>query len=160
MDQRSGAVTALQFTDTVGYAAVGPRLYALQKSPSGQIIELGYSEIVGGPIEDVVVVGSFAYVAAGYAGLYQFDVSVPSAIQLVALLDTPGYARAVAHADETLFVADYGGGLQIVDVSGATLTAVGAYNPGLVTGVAVVSESTVVISMGFNGLQLLNRHDS
>ena len=69
------------------------------------------------PGEAAGVEGSWAYVAAGSAGLLVIDVSSRGAPELVGIYDTPGRATGVAAQDSLVYVADGEAGLQIIDVS-------------------------------------------
>jgi hypothetical protein len=54
----------------------------------------------------IKVVGSYAYAAAGAAGLQVVDVSSPSSPRIVGAVDTPGSALGVAVANGYAYVAD------------------------------------------------------
>src|SRR4051812_23468069 len=59
----------------------------------------------------------YVYVACETAGLVIIDVSNSRDPQLVGSYDTSGSAWAVAVSGSYAFVADYGSGLQIIDIS-------------------------------------------
>jgi len=69
---------------------------------------------------DLVVVGKYAYLADGEAGLKVFDVAVPATPTLVATCDTPGTAQDVSVMGRYAYVADGVSGLQVVDVGDPT----------------------------------------
>lgn len=70
-----------------------------------------------GYAEEVVVVGSLAYLVDEYAGLYILDVSDPSNPQQIGYYNTPGEARDLAISGDYAYVADLKAGLTILDVS-------------------------------------------
>jgi len=65
---------------------------------------------------DVTLVGSLAYVVAGYSGLEIVNVASPSAPIFVGAVDTPNLATGVAVAGGYAYVAD-GTSVQVVNVS-------------------------------------------
>jgi hypothetical protein len=65
---------------------------------------------------DVVVVGSYAYVAAHTAGLQIFDVSDPENCAAVTSLSTTDTARELAVQGSCAYIADYSGGLQVIQL--------------------------------------------
>ncbi len=68
----------------------------------------------------VDVSGSYAYVAAGAAGLQVVDVTDRTKPVIVGALDTPGNANDVRVVGTVAFVADGSAGLRLVDVSNPT----------------------------------------
>jgi hypothetical protein len=92
-----------------------------QTSVSGTVtgftpISLG-SVAIPGYANNVDVNGSYAYVAAGSAGLIVVNVANPSNPVIVASLDTPGNANDVRVVGNTAYVADGPAGLRIIDVT-------------------------------------------
>jgi hypothetical protein len=73
-------------------------------------------------VRGVAVVGNRLFAAAGFAGLYVYEIrdplraSGPLALVPLVSVDTPGDARAVAPDGDTVFVADGTAGLQVIDV--------------------------------------------
>ena len=72
---------------------------------------------LGGPGNNVDVSGSYAYVAAGAAGLKVVDVSDRTRPQIVATLSLPGTLNDVKLAGARAFVAAGSAGLHVVDGS-------------------------------------------
>ncbi len=72
---------------------------------------------IPGFAHNVDVRGSFAFVAAGAAGLVVVDVDDPAVPTIVASLDTPGDARDVVVVGDLAALADGPSGLALVDVS-------------------------------------------
>jgi len=70
-----------------------------------------------GEANDLVVSGSYAYVADGAAGLRIVRVADPESIEEVGRVDTPGDARDVVVSGVYAYVADGTEGLQIVSIS-------------------------------------------
>lgn len=68
-------------------------------------------------VEEIRVVSSRAYVAAGTAGLKIFDISDPTSPILIGTYDPPGPVIGVDSDGSIAYAADPEGGLQIVDVS-------------------------------------------
>ncbi len=72
--------------------------------------------------DEVAISGATAYVAAGLCGLLIVDVGDPEDPVLLDRFATPGWAKEVKiHPSEggtMAYVADYGGGLRIIQVSG------------------------------------------
>jgi len=103
----------------------------------------------------VVVVGDFAFIAAGAAGVDVVSVSDPADPHVIATLDTPGHAYNLHEHDGLLYVADGTGGLQIVDVTDpASPRSLG--NLPILNGRemfdVVVSEGVGYIAGGYEGL--------
>jgi hypothetical protein len=68
-------------------------------------------------INDLEVVGNYAFMAAGRAGLLVVDLTDPQAPRQIAQFDTLGNAKAVEVEDGIAYVADGGAGLRVVDIS-------------------------------------------
>jgi len=66
---------------------------------------------------DVVVAGSYAYVADGVSGLEVIEVSNPANTVEVGHCDTPGSSVGLGVAGGYAYVADWNGGLRLVNVS-------------------------------------------
>ncbi len=109
-----------------------------------------------GLVEDVVLGGSAAYVAAGASGVHVVDVSTPSAPAHVATFDTSGTARQLALSGSTLYVADGRGGVRALDVAVPAAPAlVGAHaTAGAARALAFAGSHLAVLDVD-NGLQLL-----
>ncbi len=120
-------------------------------------LSLRRSEDTPGTAFDVVVEGSYAYVADGSAGLQVMDIVTPLGPFLIGNWNTPGTARCVALAGDYAFLADDTSGLQILDISDpANPLPVGSWNtPGLAYGVAVAGDRAYVADREF-GLQVID----
>ena len=98
-------------SDPASPISVGSYLPALGVCPQNDFI-----------FDEVAMVGTTAYVAAGLCGLLIVDVGDPGAPVLLHRVATPGWAKEVkvhTSAGGTMaYVADYGGGLRIIQVSG------------------------------------------
>jgi hypothetical protein len=112
-----------------------------------------------GIVQDIAVVGEYAYVADYYAGLQIISVSDPANPALVGSFDTYR-AGAVAVVGDYAYVADAGRGLQIINVTDpANPTLVGSYDTsGDAYDVAVVGDYAYVADAG-RGLQIINVTD-
>ena len=118
--QIGGPIQGVAVRDSIAYVTVGPRLLVMEVSEAGALIELGGSPALNRFLTDVVVSGSFAYVAAGEAGVGIIDVADPTHPTIVGGWDSPGYAEAVVVVGNTLYVADGPYGLRTVDVKDAS----------------------------------------
>ncbi|MDD3275506.1 MAG: S8 family serine peptidase [Kiritimatiellales bacterium] len=95
---------------------------------------------VSGDAQNIVVVGSYAYVAAGESGLVILNVSDPKNPVVAGLCDTAGAATDVAVNNGYAYVADGDKGLAIINVSTpASPWLTGTYHTNDVQGVAVQS---------------------
>jgi hypothetical protein len=72
----------------------------------------------GSAVRDILVDGQRAYLSQGTSGVNVVDISSPQHPEVLQLLDTPGYAGAIALHDDLLFIADAQKGLFIIDVKG------------------------------------------
>ncbi len=80
-------------------------------------------------MENIVVSGSYAYVADDNSGLRIIDVSNPAYPAEVGYYDTPGRAYGVAVSGSYAYVADQSEGLRIIDISNPAAPAeVGYYD--------------------------------
>ncbi len=106
---------------------------------------------------NVVVSGSYVYVADRLSGLQVVDISTPSSPQIVGSVDTPGAAFDVAFSGGYAYVADGWAGLQVIDFTSLTAPSnIGAVNtPGSAYGVAV-SGSYVYVADGNSGFQVID----
>ena len=105
---------------------------------------------------DVYVIGRYAYVASGEAGLLIIDIQNPAQPVLVGSCDTPGYAYGVHVSGTLAYVADGPSGLQIIDVSNsAGPSIVGFYSSSVETlGVYVLGNRAYLACAG--ALQILD----
>ena len=74
----------------------------------------------GGYASGLQVVGNYAYLGDGEAGLQVIDVSQPAKPIWVGGIDTAGYARGIQVIGHYAYVADGDAGLQVIDVSNPT----------------------------------------
>ncbi len=102
---------------------VGVLPLSLPRDAGAQCIDYGaYAHRVGQAlfgtdVEDIVVSGDLAYVAAAEAGLVILDVTDPTAPVVVGSVDTPGWAFGVDVVGGLAYVGDGPAGFRIVDVS-------------------------------------------
>src|ERR1035441_1319676 len=85
-------------------------------APSGYA-RAGSSNPLADLVQGVAVQNGRAFVAAGAAGLWVFDVSQAGDPPAIGSLTTPGYAEGVACTGTLALVADGPLGLRVVDVS-------------------------------------------
>lgn len=105
---------------------------------------------------DIYISSSYAYVAAGRAGLKVVDVSNPSSPKEVGYLDTPDLAEGVYVLGSYAYVPDGFAGLRFIDVSNASSPKeVGHYDtPGVAYGI-YVSGPYAYVADGDAGLFIL-----
>ncbi len=109
---------------------------------------------------DVVVVGNYAYAAAGGTGLDIINISNPDNPMRVGHYDTPAFASGVAVLGNYAYVADSKSGLQIIDVSNPTNPVlVRSYGTSNSAKEIVVSENYAYIADGSSGLQIIDISD-
>lgn len=74
---------------------------------------------LGGPDSwQCAVSGTTLFLADGLNGLFVFDVGDPANPRPLAHCDTPGYAHNLAVGEGIVFVADYDGGLLVIEADG------------------------------------------
>ena len=114
VNQMGGAIRAIDQQGDYAYIGHGPRLEIINISNPANPIFAGRTAIFPGLVEDVVVNGAYAYVAASGAGLRVMDISNPAAPVEIGAFEE-AYAVALDLAGDTIYLA--GGGLYAVDVS-------------------------------------------
>ncbi|MCB8959513.1 MAG: hypothetical protein H6651_04310 [Ardenticatenales bacterium] len=154
LDQVGGAVTAIAFDGDLAFVAQGPRLYSLAMTGLGEAQQVGYSPVLGGIVEGLLLVDGYAYVAAGYAGLYKLDITNPADITIVEQFDTPGFAARLHRQADWLYLADWSGGLLTFALPAGISSPAAIYQPGPVLAVTGLGED-VLIGLGFAGVQRL-----
>jgi hypothetical protein len=107
--------------------------------------------------EDVAVVGSYAYIAAGSAGLAIVDIHDPASPQTVGQWLTQRVSYGVAVSGHYAYVADWDAGLQIIDVANPSAPTLAAQidTPGLAYGVAIDGHY-VYIADGAAGVEVVD----
>lgn len=114
--QIGGIVEAVAVVGNTVYYGEGPALVVSDFSNSASPVERGRIALPAF-VKDLAVVNNIAFVAAGAAGLYAVDVSIPTAPSIVGFFDTEGSAWGVTVSGGLAYVADYDAGLQILDVT-------------------------------------------
>ncbi|MDB4375216.1 pentapeptide repeat-containing protein, partial [bacterium] len=98
-------------------AASGAGLIIVDVSnPANPVLEGSYSTNVG-DARGVYVLSGKAYLAASSSGLLVIDVTSPSSPVLVGTYDSTGSAMRVTAVGDYAYLADWGGGLKIVDTT-------------------------------------------
>ncbi len=119
--QIGGPTNAVALAGHYAYVGVGLRLVVLDVSDPAGPHEMGATPPLPYFVEGIALAiqggHSYAFVAAGDAGLLVVDVSVPSAPQEIGSWDSPGYAEGVAVAGAIAYLADGPYGLRLVDIS-------------------------------------------
>jgi YVTN family beta-propeller protein len=112
---------------------------------------------IPGFANNVDVNGSYAYVAAGSAGLQVVDVSDRNAPVVVASRDTPGNANDVKVLGDLALVADGAAGLQVIDISNPLVPVIiGAFDTPGVAHDVFRSGNRVYVADGTFGLQIID----
>lgn len=114
----SGNAHGIFVTNSLAYLAceqMGLHIYYAAR-PDSAVPLLGSIDTPSNA-RNVYVVGDYAYVADGRAGLIIIDVSNTEALSIIGQYDTPGYANDVFVADDFAYIADGESGLQVIDVS-------------------------------------------
>jgi len=114
----------------------------------------------------VRVVDGIAYVADREGGVHVIDVHEPTSPRLLSSHASPGidsrrgktwFARGVQLVDRIAYVADWTGGLEVLDLSDPSMpVALGRYlTPGVLASVAV-SGDRVFLALGATGIEILS----
>lgn len=105
----------------------------------------------------ITIVGQYAYIADGEAGLQVLDVADPAGITPVGALDTGGDLQDVVVKGDYAYLADGANGLRVVDVADPkNPMEEGFYVPiGFAGGVALAGHYAY-LSAGWNGLRIIN----
>ena len=157
LGQHGGDAQAVAVRNPYAYVGVGPRVLVFDVGDPFTPRCVAQTGMLPGVVQDIVLAGDYAYVAAGSAGLYILNVATPAAPTLVSFYETPGYAGGVSVAGEYAFIADGQAGLQIVRVSDPTAPVpLGAVDtPGSATDVAIVGNYAYVADWS-SGLRIIN----
>jgi uncharacterized secreted protein with C-terminal beta-propeller domain len=108
-------------------------------------------------VYSVAISGSYAFVAAGTAGLRILDVGNPAAPVEIGAYDTPGHALDVALVGDFACVADFDGGLRVLDVSDpAAPVEVASYPSRDLSWSVAASTSAIVSAAGYDGLYVFD----
>lgn len=155
--QIGGATSAVAVQGDYAYVGIGPRLVILDISDPTHPILAGQTDTLPENVQDVVVMGNYAYVANRLHGLRIIDVSDPTAPIEVGFHLTWGDAHGVALAGNYAYVANGDSGLCIIDVSDpADPTFAGLHDtPGYARAV-VVAGSNAYVADGYSGLRIVN----
>jgi hypothetical protein len=109
-----GFTDAVSWQNNVAYVGNGLRLYILNVSDPSSPILMGETEILPNVVMEVIVRGSYAYVANGDSGLRILDVSDPTTPREIGLFE--GTAQRLAIQDNFAYIDD-GWGFRIIDIS-------------------------------------------
>ena len=120
--QIGGSAKAVAVAGSRAYVGLGPRLVALDISDADAPVVLGQSAVLPDVVESVVVSGTLAYLADGYADLVIMDISDPTRPVQIGALDMKWFSTDVAVAGHRAYVMvqERGGyddtGLYVLDV--------------------------------------------
>ncbi len=116
----SGNVNDVRVAGDYVYLASGRRFSGLLVVDVGNAADpqlVGFASAAEGQGTDLALADGLAFLAAGAAGLFIFDISDPQDPVLLGSLDTPGNARGVDVSGDLVVVADDTSGVQVIDVS-------------------------------------------
>lgn len=121
-------VTSEPRWDGSGWSGGG--IQAIQVITPTESVEVGYLDSAGVSVDAIDVVGNVAHLARGESGLQVVSIADPTNMVVRSQIDTRDWAIDVKVAGGTGYVADYNGGLRIIDVSNPDSPAEqGAYEP-------------------------------
>jgi PKD repeat protein len=115
--QIGGESNAVAVQGKYAYVGEGPTMTIFDISDVENPTIVSKTAALPGIVQDIILVGNYAYVAAGFGGLRIIDVTDTANPKEISFFDTPGFARAVAVGDDYAFVADKDGGLRIIKIS-------------------------------------------
>lgn len=116
-----GALRAVAVQDNQAFVGIGSRLAILDITDQSHPELLGITDAFPDLVENVVVSGNYAYVAATYAGVRIVDISDSANPQEVGVATGMELAYGIAVSGTRLFVTDpYSGSLWLFDVSDPT----------------------------------------
>lgn len=115
--QIGGPTEAVAAQGNYAYLGVGLRLEVVDISDMANPHPVSSTAPFPYFVEAIAVRGTWAFVAAGEAGMRVVDLSSPAHPSEVGAWDSPGYAKGVAVAGSYVFLADGPYGLRILDIS-------------------------------------------
>jgi hypothetical protein len=115
--QVGGPTQGLAVQGNYAYIGVGPRLVVVDISNPANPIQVGASAVLDDFVLGVAVSETFAYVAAGGAGLQLLDIANPLAPTMIGAWNFKGMTEGVAVANGVAYVANGPYGLRVLDVS-------------------------------------------
>lgn len=96
-----GLILTVAVSGRYAYAGIGHQLAILDVNDPQHPALIGQGAPLAEAVQDVAVAGSYAYVAAGLAGLRIVDVSNPATPQEIGALATPGRPRGCPSSEPT-----------------------------------------------------------
>lgn len=133
----AGPVRTVALQGDFAFVGVGHQLWVFDVSQTDPALAFE-SEALPYPVEAIAIRDRYAFVVAGRAGLFIYDIATPSSPSLVASFDTPGVAVDVAANGLDVLVAAQGAGLRRIHYTdlNALYEHVPANNDEFVAGVA------------------------
>jgi hypothetical protein len=117
LGQIGGTVEAVAMEGQYAYIGVGPRMIVLQLGQPSGPTWLAETAALPAIVKDINVVGNVAYVSAGEAGMYLYNVTDPAIPRLMGYYNTPGTVYAVTTVGAYAYVADGEAGMGVYDIS-------------------------------------------
>ncbi|HOX32726.1 MAG TPA: hypothetical protein PLB91_10365 [Spirochaetales bacterium] len=117
------------------------------------------TSVLDNMIKDIMIRGSYVFVAEGNAGIDVLDVSVPTAPTVAARISTPGVAEKLAFSGNFLYVADGIAGLAIYDITNPAAPSVVNVVGGMVEAHDVAISGSYAYVPDENNLRIVNISD-
>jgi hypothetical protein len=111
-----GSILAVATQNNLIYAGFNGDFSILDPSIPGSPQKIG-STILPGAIQDITLIGNFAFTANGSGGMSIVDISDPTHPTELSSLDTPGDGYAIAVGTGCVYVADGLQGVRVIDIS-------------------------------------------
>lgn len=153
-----GETNAFDVSGDYIYIGEGPRLTILDASDPSQITVSGKTDLFSDIVQDVVIEGNYAYVAADSAGLRIVDVSDPTDPVEVGEVESLGTVSNVTVSGNYTYVVD-NLGLRIIDTSNPNEPSEsGIYELGGIKHIALKGDY-IYVSQGFTTLRIVDISD-
>ncbi len=134
-------------------------LYIIDVSDATNPQEVGYYDDMDDWVEDVYVVGDYAYIADGYTGLYIIDISDPTNPSEVGYYNTSDNAKGVYVVGDYVYVAN-GNDFRIIDaLDPSNPTEIGYYDTGGYARDVYVVGDYAYVADDYNGLRIIDISD-
>lgn len=114
--QIGGPTRAVALAGDFVYAGRGPRVMAMSICHPFAASHLGQSEVLPGPVMDLLPDGDLLYAALGHEGVGVLDVTRPGQPRLVFRLPLPGTAAHLVREGDRLYVVSGYSGLHILSL--------------------------------------------
>lgn len=117
VSQIGGNTQAIAVSGDIAWTGIGLSLVAVDISDPASPKMLGKTAPFSDLIQDIVIQGKTAYVAAGSAGLQIVDISKPSQPIILASIRSPTFAEGIAILGKNAYLANGAKGISIFDIT-------------------------------------------